>query len=253
MSIIKQLRALMPGRPLNHTEARSVAEKQATKLLELSGITEPHVSASAIEDLPKIEIEHRGEGLPLSGHTVWKGGRWMIGINPNDAAVRQRFTIGHEFKHVLDHPFITAAYPGTIGRSSHRRGEDICDYFSACLLMPRAWVKDAWVNLSQDVDYLALHFGVSRIAMRIRLIDIGLLEQRARHRYFRTAPPTGEFNEFLGSIVMPTGLPSEDDADIIGAHQPGDMDMIDTTVLSHVHIRPRAIRTSLMDELGAVA
>ncbi len=34
----------------------------------------------------------------------------MIGINRNDSQTRRRFTLAHEFKHILDHPFIDTIY-----------------------------------------------------------------------------------------------------------------------------------------------
>jgi Zn-dependent peptidase ImmA (M78 family) len=70
----------------------------------------------------------------------------------------------------------------------------MCDYFAACLLMPRPWVKRLWTSGAQDAGQLAATFNVSPAAMDRRLQDLGLVEARRRwHRpavrqYFRTAP-----------------------------------------------------------------
>jgi Zn-dependent peptidase ImmA (M78 family) len=85
----------------------------------------------------------------------------------------------HEFKHILDHPFIDVLYPDTAWTSAHDRAEQICDYFAACLLMPRTWLKKAWTR-TQDPHTLARRFDVSTQAMRVRLLQIGLVEPGPR-------------------------------------------------------------------------
>ncbi len=66
--------------------------------------------------------------------------------------------------------------------SAEERAERMCDYFSACVLMPRAWVKRAWTRGHQDTDALAAMFNVSPAAMDRRLQDLGLIESRQRWR-----------------------------------------------------------------------
>jgi Zn-dependent peptidase ImmA (M78 family) len=127
-----------------------------------------------------------------------KEGRWLIAVNRDDSQTRRRFTLGHEFKHILDNPYINVLYPKSeYGQeSAEERAERMCDYFSACVLMPRAWVKRAWTRGHQDTEALAAIFNVSPAAMDRRLQDLGLIESRSRwHRgarsarsYFRTAP-----------------------------------------------------------------
>lgn len=59
-----------------------------------------------------------------------------------------------------------------------------CDYFAACLLMPRPAVKALWGLGHQRVEDLAAHFGVSRAAMGLRLHQLGLTSTRRRCRPF---------------------------------------------------------------------
>ena len=100
-SIFATLRALMPARPLEAHEAAGIAERQALKLLALLDQHQPAVNVAAIAELPRIEVRVEPR-LPVSGFSQWSRGRWLIGINQDDAPVRRRFTLAHEFKHVLD-------------------------------------------------------------------------------------------------------------------------------------------------------
>jgi predicted transcriptional regulator len=177
--LLGSLRALMPQRALEPHEAAGIAERQALKLLGLLDQHDPAVNVAAIAELPRIEVRVE-PNLPVSGFSQWSRGRWLIGINQDDAPVRRRFTLAHEFKHVLDHPFIDGAYVDRKRRPSEARAEAICDYFAACLLMPRPWVKQAWVGGVQDQRALAQLFGVSEAAMALRLRQLGLQDERVR-------------------------------------------------------------------------
>ncbi len=178
-SVLGLLRALMPPRALEVHEAEGVAERQALKLLSLLDQHSPAVDVAAIAELPRIEVRVEPR-LPVSGFSQWSRGRWLIGINQDDAPVRRRFTLAHEFKHVLDHPFIDGAYLDRRRRPSDARAEAICDVFAACLLMPRPWVKQAWIGGIQDQRALAQLFGVSEAAMALRLRQLGITGPRSR-------------------------------------------------------------------------
>ena len=173
------LRDLVPISPLPHGEALRIAELQATRFLELSEISGSPVPESIITHLPKIEVR-RMSPWPVSGCTDWAKGTWLIVIRGNESDVRQRFTIAHEFKHILDHRFVDVLYPATPGMSAHQRSEMICDYFAGCLLVPKVWLKRAWFSRSQDIGTLARRFGVSQAAMRIRLLQCDLLQFEER-------------------------------------------------------------------------
>ncbi len=176
--VIRTLRDLVPLRALSIAEAFRVAEFQATKLLELSGVVEAPVDERIIANLPRMQVERMTPTI-ASGATQWSRGRWLILLAGSEPKTRQRFTLAHEFKHVLDHPFVELLYPTP--RWSDERVERICEFFAACVLMPKAWVKRAYCNdKEQDVVRLARRFGVSPQAMEIRLMQIGLTVQRAR-------------------------------------------------------------------------
>lgn len=194
--ILAELRDLVPIRPLTYGESVRIAELQATRLLAMSGIDQPPVPETVITDIPKIEAR-RMSPWPVSGCTDWAKATWVIVINGSESKVRQRFTLAHEFKHILDHRFVKVLYPSRVGLSSAVRVEAACDYFAGCLLVPRAWLKRAWGNGIQTAPELACLFGVSQAAIRTRLMQTGLTSPIDRcaqepgvHEYLRLTSPS---------------------------------------------------------------
>lgn len=179
--IITQLRELTPLRPLSLIEALRIAELQSARLLKLSGIEAPPVPETIVTELPRIQAERIDLG-DLSGATQWAHGRWLILINRSDVAGRQRFSLGHEFKHILDHPFVDVIYANGSCGTGKDPIEQICDYFAGCLLMPRPWLKRAWYGGLRDIKLLATQFHVSQMAMRVRLTQVGLIDSSTRDR-----------------------------------------------------------------------
>lgn len=179
-NVISQLRDLVPLRPLTTGEAMRVAELQANRLRRLLDITEPAFPESAISELPRVQVE-RMSPSPVSGAAQWSRGRWLIIVNGAEPSVRQRYSLAHEFKHVIDNPFIKFIYDKEDGISSYDRAERICDYFAACLLMPKTEVKHQFCEQGvQEIGRLARRFDVSQMAMHVRLNQIGLRETTRR-------------------------------------------------------------------------
>lgn len=173
---LSSIRELVPRRPVTRAEANRVAELQATRLLLLSGVIEPPVPESVIASLNRVWVE-RLSPVPVSDSSHWAKGRWIIVINENEPLVRQRYTLAHEAKHVLDHPFIGHLYPPQLGVTSTDRAEQVADFFAATLLMPRMWVKRVWCDEGvQNLRQISRRFRVSQSAMQIRLLQLGLVE-----------------------------------------------------------------------------
>jgi len=178
----------MPTRPLEQTEALHIAELQATRLLALGDVQAPPVPEGLIDAMPRVKVE-RLSPLAVSGYTTWSKGRWLIVLNRAEPFTRQRFSLFHEAKHLLDHPFIAEAYGRVRGQSSAEWAERVCDHFAASVLMPKAWVKALYCHEGiQQLPILARRFGVSQAAMRVRLLNLGLIEPTPRH-YWRMADP----------------------------------------------------------------
>lgn len=206
MSLIKELRSLIPHRPLTAAEALWLAEHQAIKMRELTGYTdEPFIARDAIAHQRKISVVYDPD-LPQSGSSHWTGKLWQITINASEPFTRQRYTMCHELKHILDAPFDEYCYPSHPKQSAQQFAETVCDVFAANLLMPKRMVVSAYTSggdLQRPAE-LAKLFGVSQKAMEVRLQDLGLLARKYRcatpiaatvdrtRRFYRAAATTRE-------------------------------------------------------------
>jgi len=175
-SVLAQLRDLVPPRPLTTSESRQVLERQATRLLRLVAVAGPPVPIEqVIGELPRLEIKRHSD-LPSSGRTQWAGNRWVILVAEDEAKVRQRYSMAHELAHVVYHPLARLSLPDQRETTADERLESACEYFAACVLMPRLWMKRAYFDERiQDVPSLARLFGVSWLAMRVRLEQLGFV------------------------------------------------------------------------------
>ncbi|MEI2775216.1 MAG: ImmA/IrrE family metallo-endopeptidase [Tetrasphaera sp.] len=133
--------------------------------------------------------------------SYWDGQEWIIALNSREPEARQRFTLLHEYKHIVDHGRTDRLYTGTQKTSADKQAEQAADYFAGCVLMPRVLVKRAWVSGKQTPESLADIFEVSPRAAEVRVAQLGLTDPAPRcqpapsrtwgrgtpRRYFRTA------------------------------------------------------------------
>jgi Zn-dependent peptidase ImmA (M78 family) len=180
-SLIAELRSLCPPRPLAPAEARVIAERQAARLLRRLDAVEAPVPSLVIEHLPRVDVHYRGSAA-LHGSAAWDRGKWRILINRTDTHGRQRFSLAHEFKHVLDAPLAGVLYRDGY-QSAHVQAERAADCFAAALLMPRALIKREFYGKDgkgiRDEYALARRFDVSVAAMRVRVDELRLFEPGA--------------------------------------------------------------------------
>jgi Zn-dependent peptidase ImmA (M78 family) len=174
-NILTALRDLVPLHRLSTSEALHVAEQQANCLLRLSGVSAPPVEERIISHLDIIQVE-RVQSTEASAASQWSQERWLILLNATETPSRQLLSLAHEFKHVLDNPFVTILYHERCGSHSIQLAEQACDYFALCLLMPRRWIRAAWNEGVRDVAALSRRFGVSPQAIRVRLLQAELIE-----------------------------------------------------------------------------
>lgn len=188
--LISDLRRLVPDRSLTWSEAHSVAERQAALLLDLAGIAEPPMPQFIICNLPGLVVDWRDD-WPAEATTFHAADYWRIVIRASDIRQRQRFSLAHELKHVLDDPAIDRLFAHLSAPQRQERGERLCNYFAACLLMPRPWIKHDWGGGLQNIRSLARRYYVSPEAMRTRLSELGLtnmtlaIEAQSRHQRAR--------------------------------------------------------------------
>jgi len=185
--VLASVRDIVPIRPLSVTESLDLAERQADLLLELSGVSAPPVPETAITGVPRLEVE-RLYPSPVSGAAQWRRGRWLILLKASEPPARQRFTLAHEFKHILDHPFIDVLYPSVCTMTREQRAEHVCDHFAACLLMPRRWLAAEIDRSGLHPARLARQFGVSHTALSRRLRALGYQYDTHPHHSQRKEP-----------------------------------------------------------------
>ena len=179
LSVLALLRACVPPHDnITFDEALRIAERQATKLLELHGITDGPVPDSVITDIPHIRIINTarlGGSTAADGASMWdaKARRWVILLNRANTVQRQRSTLAHEFKHILDHP-IDNLYKATHRLSHSRQAESAATYFAGCLLIPRELLHRAWHSGIRSPAALAELFHASEHAIAVRLQQTGL-------------------------------------------------------------------------------
>jgi Zn-dependent peptidase ImmA (M78 family) len=173
------LRDIVPLRPLLRHEHFRLAELQAQRFLKLAGIDEPAVPMRIITDIPKIRVSVM-RPFPSSGASHWRDGLWMVILNGREPETRRRFSLAHEFKHILDDRFRDLIYAQIPPHDRDDFKEQVCDYFAGCLLVPRPWLKRTWGRGIQNTKDLARIFDVSEAAIETRLGQIGLTEPRPR-------------------------------------------------------------------------
>lgn len=195
VDIIGRLRDLMPKRAISWSEAHNVAERQAELLLRLNHVDEPAVPQFVISSLPGIVVDWRAN-WPTSGMVVEAGSHWRIVLRSSEGRQRQRFTLAHEFKHVLDDEVIDLMSRHLEPGQRRERAERLCNHFAASLLMPRAWIKHDYCTGMQRPRDLARRYFVSVEAMTTRLSELGLtgptlaLESQIRHRTIEASKGT---------------------------------------------------------------
>ena len=100
----------------------------------------------------------------------------VIVVNKNLQLVRQRFTIAHEFGHIIM-PHKSRYFICYSGRN--RLMERAANRFAAELLMPEPMLKNLWKKYSTNrdfqVDAVAHILQVSKTALYARLREVGIL------------------------------------------------------------------------------
>jgi Zn-dependent peptidase ImmA (M78 family) len=165
------------------------------KLLEQMQIVEPPINV--VEIAKQLNIKIREDELgDISGLIYREGNQVTIGINSGDPSVRQRFTIAHELGHFFLHSenqlFVDKVF--AVKLRDHVSSEAIdkeeieANAFAAEMLMPSKLVRsDFQLSNSSILDYergevldeiikeLATNYKVSKQAMTIRLINLGVI------------------------------------------------------------------------------
>ena len=176
--VLATLRDLGPLRQATFSEALRIAELQAHRLLELWQVDDGPVPAEVVSELPRIRVVTAE--LPVSGASHWSGRYWVIVLNRHEPWTRRRFTLMHEFKHIVDHGHAKQLYSGNDRHSAHEQAELAADGFAGAVLRPNRLLNRAWGNGLQAPTPLGRYFGVSPQAADVRLAQTGLSLKRDR-------------------------------------------------------------------------
>jgi predicted transcriptional regulator len=170
-SLLHDLRALTPDRQLSHLERLRLAELQATALRGMLGVTKDQFPIHLLRDVPRVCVR-TVDDLPVSGLTFWGEHTWKIQIRSEESVTHRRFTVLHEFKHIIDHPVCGRLYDERAYVAVGER-ELVADHFAACVLLPAKNLKTA-CGSTADRRELARQFGVSGRQLALRMAELGL-------------------------------------------------------------------------------
>ncbi len=148
------------------------------------------IDVKAIAKSLGLNVMEYDLGDGVSGLLAIQEGVGTIGVNPNEAPVRIRYTIAHEIGHFDLHRDKSALFVDKqlIYRSAQsgdtperQQMEQEANVFASALLMPtnllRKEVEKANLDLASDdaIQKLAEKFDVSTTAMAIRISSLGLI------------------------------------------------------------------------------
>jgi hypothetical protein len=180
-SVIGTLRAIAPTRQLTFAESLRIAKLQAITLLRTLGIEDGPVPVEFVDYLPRVRVIQAT--LPVSGVSHWTGTEWIITVNTHECWRRQRSTIAHELKHIIDHTHSDNLYSGDRFRTAAEQAEIAATYFAGCVLVPRNVLKQAWFGGIQCTNELADYFDVTPAAIRVRLAQTGIADSHDEHQH----------------------------------------------------------------------
>lgn len=164
-------------------------KRQARSLLRELGVQGAPVDVTEVARRLGVEVAARPVEDSVSGVLVVRGRRGAIGVNRNHHPHRQRFTVAHELGHFLLHRDAGSVFvDSTLTFYRDRRSADgvylqemEANTFAAELLMPEERVREELDRDEIDVHdevalgKLAARFDVSRQALTIRLVRLGLI------------------------------------------------------------------------------
>lgn len=167
-------------------------EQKAANILQQLNITTLPIPVEEIATKRGLEIKSFDLGDDVSGVLMIDNGNGVIGYNPKESKVRQRFTIAHELGHYELHKgeneqneiFVDKSFRVEFRDSKSSTGEvrkeQEANAFAAALLMPEKILKKEILNHKFDladegtIKELAKLFHVSTTAMAFRIANLNL-------------------------------------------------------------------------------
>lgn len=174
------------------TIRRKRIEEITRKILESLSITSPAVEIEKVAAIYGLDIKREALKSDISGFLYNDNSVSLIGVNSDQAEVRQRFTIAHEIGHHLLHrkPIsvdrtFQANFRNELSKQGIYEEEIEANYFAASILMPKNFIdeylrgKKAEVGSCLEDDaflyQMATDFKVSVQSLVLRLNSLDYL------------------------------------------------------------------------------
>ncbi len=172
--LLSELRALLPDRELSLAELLALLDHLAGQLRALTGTVTDVLPIDVISSQPPFRIEDTV--LPLSGFSFWdsESHQWVMRLNEDESEAMRRFTIFHEFGHILWHGWETKLFPRLAKVNRDRLAEHAADIFAGEALMPKSLITRLYRTGVRDPVALARHFEVGTSSMRWKLAQMDL-------------------------------------------------------------------------------
>lgn len=168
-------------------------EEKATEIFRIYNPENflPFPFNNILKSKSEVEIIYLSSiGEHLSGAILYSkdSDKFVIAVNDSKPKTRQYFTVAHELGHYYLHKDLIKNQEGFVDgentldnspvlfRDDLARNSEIereANRFAATLIMPEHLVRNAWKELG-NVDKCAEVFGVSVLAMSIRLEKLGI-------------------------------------------------------------------------------
>jgi Zn-dependent peptidase ImmA (M78 family) len=167
-------KAPMIGPPIAGEQLQESLHRRLTE----AGLLVVPVNILAVAEFLGLEVVEEPMDDDLSGYLEKRSGTWVIGVNSLHHRNRKRFTVAHEIAHFVLHSAVKDSFHDqTFARRNGGDGvndmEREADKFAANLLMPEADVRRLVASGITTLSGLSEHFGVSALAMKYRVQNLG--------------------------------------------------------------------------------
>lgn len=175
-SLLRELRNRVPAHTLTLGELLAHIADMAAALRRRLGVRNDAVSVALLRRQHSVRIEDMS--LPFSGLSFWDPAahQWVIKLNEEESEPIRRFTLLHEFAHIVWNGNEERLFAGLTEPNRNRLAEMAADMFAAEALMPRKRVEQLFAGGHTHPAELAHRFKVGPNAMRDRLRDLSLVE-----------------------------------------------------------------------------
>ena len=183
---------MRPGVTVRNSPERIASqERRRMGLDELPRVAKPrglsgkfNILRDAVESLNILVFQQRANPDEMRGLSLSDEHPCVILLNSRDSPAARRFTLLHEYGHILLRKGGMCAISTNDASSAMQGVESWCNRFAAFALMPRdkfreeyEMQRDAGADGEEIIGLLSREFATSRLATAIHALDLGLCTQ----------------------------------------------------------------------------